>query len=91
MPEGGCDPHGKPMLEQDPGRSCGSVERGAHTGAGLLAGLVTPWEGLTQEQFLKDCNLWEGPTLKLMTVSHGRNPRLEQGKNVRSPPPEKKE
>jgi len=31
------------MLEQAPGRTCGPVERGTHTGAGLLAGLVTPW------------------------------------------------
>ena len=36
-------PHGAPTLELAPGRSCGPVERGAHTGAGLLAGLVTPW------------------------------------------------
>ena len=36
-------PRGKPTLEQDPGRSCGPVERGAHAGAGFLAGLVTPW------------------------------------------------
>ena len=35
--------HGKPTLEQAPGRTCGPVERGAHTRAGLLAGLVTPW------------------------------------------------
>ena len=31
------------MLEQAPGRTCGPIERGAHGGAGLLAGLVTPW------------------------------------------------
>ena len=31
------------MLEQVPARTCGPVERGAHAGAGLLAGLVTPW------------------------------------------------
>lgn len=27
------------MLEQAPGRACGPVERGAHTGAGSLTGL----------------------------------------------------
>jgi len=43
MLEGGCDPMGDPALEQTPGRTCGPMERGAHTGAGLLAGLVTPW------------------------------------------------
>ena len=31
------------MLEQVPGRTCGPVERRAHAGAGLLAGLVTLW------------------------------------------------
>ncbi|GAB0183028.1 AN1-type zinc finger protein 5-like [Grus japonensis] len=42
--KGGCDPvHRKPTLEQAPGRTCGPVERGAHAGADLLAGLVTPW------------------------------------------------
>ena len=35
-------PCGKPMLEQAPGRICRPMERRAHTGAGLLAGLVTP-------------------------------------------------
>jgi len=29
------------MLEQAPGKTCGPVERGVHTGAGLLAGIVT--------------------------------------------------
>jgi len=38
-----------PVLEQAPGRTCGPVERGAHAGAGLLAGLVTLW-GPTLEQ-----------------------------------------
>lgn len=27
-----------------PGRACGCVERGTHTGAGLLARLMTPWK-----------------------------------------------
>jgi len=48
MPEV-CDPVGSPTLEQVPGRTCRPVERGAHAGAGLLAGLVTPW-GRTLEQ-----------------------------------------
>ena len=49
MPEGSCDPVGSPALKQAPARTCGPVERGAHAGAGLLAGLVTPW-GPTLEQ-----------------------------------------
>ena len=51
------------MLEQAPGRTYGRAERGAHAGAGLLAGLVTPW-GLTLEQFVKNCSLWEGLVLE---------------------------
>ena len=40
------------------------MERGAHAGAGLLAGLVTPWKGPMLEQFMKNCSLWEGLTLE---------------------------
>lgn len=47
VPEG--DPRGKPMLGQAPGGICGPMERGAHAGAGLLAGLVTS-QGPTLEQ-----------------------------------------
>jgi len=32
------------MLEQATGRTCGPAERGTCARAGLLAGLVTPWE-----------------------------------------------
>jgi len=32
--------YGEPLLEQDPGMTCGPMRRGAHTWAGLLAGLV---------------------------------------------------
>jgi len=42
-PEGGCDPMGSLVLEQAPARTCGPMDGGAYTGAGLLAGLVTPW------------------------------------------------
>jgi len=63
-----------PPKEQASSRSC-SPWRGAHAGAGLLAGAVSlqsvfycsPWKGPTLEQFLKNCSPWEGPTLeKLM-------------------------
>jgi len=56
------------------------MEREAHAGAGLLAGLVTsmgdprcsslflkdctPWEGPFLEQFMKNCSRWEGLTLE---------------------------
>jgi len=43
MPKGGSWAHGEPMLEQAPGSTCGPMEIGAHTGAGLLAGLLAPW------------------------------------------------
>jgi len=43
MAKGGCDPVGSPVLRQAPARTCGPVERGAHAGAGLLAGLATLW------------------------------------------------
>jgi len=49
MPEGGYDPVGSPVLEQAAGRTCGPMERGAHAGAGLLAGLVTPWGPMLEQ------------------------------------------
>ncbi|GAB0203441.1 hypothetical protein GRJ2_002809700 [Grus japonensis] len=76
-PEGGCDPVGSPCWSK---LLAGPVERGAHTGAGLLAGLVTPmedpcwsslllkvctlWKRPMLEQFVKDCSPWEGLMLK---------------------------
>jgi len=36
-------------MEQAPARTCGPVERGAHAGAGLLAGLVTPWGPMLEQ------------------------------------------
>jgi len=55
-----CDPVERPCYSR---LSAGPVEpwRGAHTGAGLLAGLVTPWEGPMLEKFMEDSVLWEGP------------------------------
>ena len=52
---GGCArrrlwPCGKAMLEQAPGRACDPVERGAHGGAGLLAGAVTRPAGAVCEE-----------------------------------------
>ncbi|PKU44013.1 hypothetical protein llap_5684 [Limosa lapponica baueri] len=48
VPEGGCGPCGEPVLKQGPGRTCGPVEKGAHAGADLLAGLVTVWDTHTR-------------------------------------------
>ncbi|KAJ7415763.1 hypothetical protein WISP_76221 [Willisornis vidua] len=45
------------MLKQGPGRTCGAMGRGAHAGAGLLAGLVTP---LGTHLSLKDLHPVEG-------------------------------
>ncbi|GAB0188839.1 hypothetical protein GRJ2_001349200 [Grus japonensis] len=72
--------HGKPMLEQVPGRTCGPVERGAHARAGFAGRTCDPVgdptleqfapEGLHPveetmlEQFVKDCSPWEGLTLE---------------------------
>lgn len=74
VPKGGCDPMGQPLLKQVPGRTFKLMERGIHTGAGLLAGVVTQqrthnaavyccytlWKGCTLEEFMKNCSLCEG-------------------------------
>jgi len=52
------------MLEQATGMTCGSKERAAHAGAGLVAGLVTPWKGPPLGQFVKNCSSWEGLRLE---------------------------
>lgn len=62
------------MLEQAPGKNCGTVEIGAHPGASLLAGHVTPWETHAQVvceelqpvrrrigEAHNECLLWKGP------------------------------
>ncbi|PKU40981.1 hypothetical protein llap_8718 [Limosa lapponica baueri] len=51
MPQ--AETHGDPVKEQAPGSTCGPVDRGVHTGTGLLAGLVTPW-GPTLEQYVPE-------------------------------------
>ncbi|GAB0183438.1 zinc finger and BTB domain-containing protein 5 [Grus japonensis] len=68
--------HGKPTLEQAPGRTCGPVERsprqsrfagrtcdpvGDPRWSSLFLKVCTPWEGPTLEQLVEDCLLWEGP------------------------------
>lgn len=71
-------PCGKPVLELAPGRTCGSMQRGACTEVGLLVGCVTPWGNQHWTSlFLKDC-------------SPGRKTMLKQVKIV-SPPPPKEE
>jgi len=87
-------PLGELALEQASGRSCGPMERGAHPGAGLLAGLVTLWGAHAGAA----CSWRTAPHGKdprwsssWRTVSCGRDLTLEQGRSVRSPPPEEEE
>lgn len=58
----------------------GPVERETHTGAGLMAGLVTLrgklkflkgytlWKAPMLEQFMKNCSPWEGPHIAEVLV-----------------------
>jgi len=59
MPEGGCDPIGSSWQDL-----WTHEMRVAYAGAGLLAGLVTPWKGTTLGQFVKSCSPWEGLMLE---------------------------
>jgi len=71
------------------------MERGAHAGGGFLAELVTPWvthAGAVcsrrtappgkRGKYSRLRSLWRSATC-------GRDPVLEQGKSVKSPPSEK--
>jgi len=92
---------GEPTLEQASARTYRHVERGAHAGAGLLAGLVTPWgtHAGAAYSWRKDPHWGSsrraaahgedsfGRSLS-RTVSYERELTLAQGKSVRSPPPE---
>lgn len=62
--------HEDPMLEQASVRNC-SLQRGAHAGAGFLAGAVGLWSGL----FLKDCALWKRLVLEqfMKSCDGGKN------------------
>lgn len=79
------------------------MERGAQTGAGFLAGLVTP-----QGAVLKDCAHGRDSFLSSLcrtvacgkdthwgslwrTIFHEKHPTLEQGKSMKSPLPEDKD
>jgi len=94
------------VLQQAPARTCGPVERAAHAGAVLLAGLVTLWGPMLDDP------VPEGPHPMGRTHTRavceelqpvGRTHvgevcgelssvrgtfMMEQGKSVRSPPPE---
>jgi len=103
-PEGSCDPVGSPTLKQAPAKTCRPVERGAHTGAGLLAGLVTLWGPMLEQPVpeglhpvgrthagaveLAACGKHSHWRSLWRTVSRERDLTLEQGKSVRSPPPD---
>jgi len=91
MPEGRYDPVGSPCWSR---LLAGPVERAAHAGAGLLAGLVTSWgptleqpvpEGLdlvgrTHAEAVSEELQPVGRTHVGETVSHERDLTLEQGK-----------
>ncbi|KAJ7425305.1 hypothetical protein WISP_24295 [Willisornis vidua] len=49
----------------------------------------TLWKGSTLEQFVKNFNLWQGRILQefMEDCLLGRDPMLEQGKSMRTPPP----
>ncbi|PKU44760.1 suppression of tumorigenicity 5 protein isoform x4 [Limosa lapponica baueri] len=89
------------MLEQAPGMTHGEKSPGWSRFFGRICDPVEdprwgslfmkdyiPWKRPMVEQFVKNCSLWEGLMLKKSTVFRGRDPMLEQGKSVRSPPPE---
>lgn len=66
------------------------AERGALTGAGLLARLVTPWWVLPS---LWRTAAWEKDSScrnSWRPVCHGKDPVMEQGKSVRSTSPKRK-
>ena len=77
---------GELALEQAPARTCGPVERGAHAGARLLAGLVTPW-GTHAEAICswRTASRGKEPHWRnsWRSVSLGGDPTLEQGQRVK--------
>ncbi|OPJ89134.1 hypothetical protein AV530_016360 [Patagioenas fasciata monilis] len=90
-PKGGCDPMESLCWSRLLAGPVNPVERGAHAGTSFLAGLVTPW--VTHAEAV--CSKRTSPRGKhprwnssWRTASYGKDPMLEQGKTVRSPPPE---
>jgi len=81
MPEGDCDPMGSLRWSK---LLPGPAERGAHAGAGLLAGLVTPCAPHRSSLFLKDCTPWKGPTLGHIMKSCSPSEGPMQGQFVKS-------
>ena len=72
--------HGELMLDQGPGGTCGPVNRWVHTGAGLLAGLVTPWGPYAGAVCSwRTASPWKGPLWSSLwrTVSCMRDPMLQ--------------
>lgn len=83
------------MLECVPGRSCGPMERGVHSRAGLLADHVPTLEQPVPKGLhpMEETQAWAinkelqpvGRTQKFMENSCAGDPTVEQGKSVRSP------
>ena len=91
--EAGCPPaaHGGPWWSRYPPAAPGGPHAGAgecpkeavtpwraHSGAGLLAGIVTPWgDPHWSSLFLRDCTHGKDPcySSSLKTAAHGKDPR----------------
>ena len=80
---------GSPRWSRFAGRTCDPA--GDPCWSSLCLKDCSPWKGPMLEQFVKNCSPWEGPTLEKFVENCllWEGPHvLEQGKSVRSPPPE---
>lgn len=86
--------HWKPVLEQALGRTCDSMQRGAHAGASSLSGIVTP----SRTHAGTGCSWRTTPLAEAVLAAHGkdshsgnswmtvfcgRDPTLENGKALK--------
>ncbi|GAB0186393.1 EH domain-containing protein 4 [Grus japonensis] len=80
--------HGEksPCWSRFAGRTCDPM--GDRSWRNLVLKDCTPWKGPMLEQFAKNCGKDSGWRSLWRTVSCERDPMLEQGKSVMSPPPE---
>ena len=79
--EGGCEPVGSPCWNRVLAGTWRPMERGAHTGAGVLAGFVTLGEPML-EQGVPENTACCGRVSHIGEVSHGRYPTLQQEQPV---------
>ncbi|GAB0183375.1 hypothetical protein GRJ2_000802800 [Grus japonensis] len=78
----------EPRWSRFAGRTCDPM--GDPRWSNLFLKNCTPWKRPMLEQFMKNCSPWEGLTLEKLVENCllWWDPTLEQGKSVRSPPPE---